>query len=415
MLDEWCEQNAERYWTKNHGPLAHPNNGGAHVIIIDDPQMPKLVEIAKQNDPNRPVIFRSHIQVRADRANDEQTNTARVWNWVWNHVKKCDVFVSHPVPDFVPKNVTSEKVGYMPATTDWLDGLNKRLDNWDTMHYMHEFRMDIGMQQGKFEFDWPNRRYIVQIARFDPAKGIPDVLASYACLRREYMQDVKDPKVIPQLVIAGHGAIDDPDASIIYKETMDAIDELYSEFAKDIIVMRVGPTDQILNVLMQNAHVALQLSTREGFEVKVSEALHAGVPVIATKRGGIPLQVVQERSGYLVDRDVTDEKTGQLVPRDPKDFARDVAKYIHLMLVSTQDYDYHVDYARTHVSDEVSTVGNALCWLYLADTLAKGKPVVPERKWIHDMARKQAKEEGVEFDDSAEEKLPRMDHLQPSQ
>ena len=39
----------------------------------------------------------------------------------------------------------------------------------------------------------------------------------------------------------------------------------------------------VLNVLMANAKFALQLSTREGFEVKVSEALHAGKPVIASR------------------------------------------------------------------------------------------------------------------------------------
>ncbi|KAH3953115.1 hypothetical protein HBH53_036920 [Parastagonospora nodorum] len=417
MLDEWCEQNAARYWIKpDKGPLAHPDQGGAHVIIVDDPQMPKLVDIAKQIDPNRPVIFRSHIQVRADRANDESTNTARVWNWVWQNVKKCDVFVSHPVPDFVPNNVTSEKVGYMPATTDWLDGLNKKMDTWDTMHYMHEFCMDIASDTRKFKFAFPNRKYIVQIARFDPAKGIPDVLASYAYLRRHFMQDEEDIEKIPQLVIAGHGAIDDPDALPIYDETMAAINKLYPEFAEDIIVMRVGPSDQVLNVLMREAHVALQLSTREGFEVKVSEALHAGVPIIATWRGGIPLQVVGDRAGYLIERDVKDKETGQSVARDAGEFAQAVAEKLHLLFTSPTTYDSMSEYASNNVSDEVSTIGNALCWLYLADTLAKGRSVIPERMWIHDMARQLAAEEGVVFEDTkTETKLPRVDLLQPSQ
>jgi glycosyltransferase involved in cell wall biosynthesis len=52
---------------------------------------------------------------------------------------------------------------------------------------------------------------------------------------------------------------------------------------------------------ISNAKVALQLSTREGFEVKVSEALHKGIPVVTTKAGGIPLQVEHGKNGYLVD------------------------------------------------------------------------------------------------------------------
>lgn len=293
MLDEWCEQNAIRYWTKKGGPLAARTAGGADVIIVDDPQMPKLVDIAKRNDAQRPVIYRSHIQVRADLTDTADHPAAGVWSWVWNHIQNCDLFVSHPVADFVPKIVTPEKVCYMPATTDWLDGLNKRLKPWDSQYYMHEFHLDVIRRQEEFKFEFPEsgkREYIVQIARFDPAKGIPDVLAAYAILRREYLNEVPTENT-PQLVIAGHGAIDDPDAQPIYDQTMSFIKNLYPELENDIIVMRVGPTDQTLNALMQNAYIALQLSTREGFEVKVSEALHAGRPVIATKRGGIPLQI----------------------------------------------------------------------------------------------------------------------------
>ena len=31
------------------------------------------------------------------------------------------MFISHPIPEFIPKNVPAEKVVYLPATTDWLD------------------------------------------------------------------------------------------------------------------------------------------------------------------------------------------------------------------------------------------------------------------------------------------------------
>jgi glycosyltransferase involved in cell wall biosynthesis len=403
MLDDWCEQNAKRYWTSKGGPLAARSEGGADVIIVDDPQMPMLVDIAKQHDPERPVIFRSHIQVRADLADQEGTPTAEVWNWVWEHVKKCDVFVSHPVPDFVPKNVTSEKVGYLPATTDWLDGLNKPLSDWDNQYYMHEFHVDILKSGAKFRLAYPERPYIVQIARFDPAKGIDTVLAAYAELRRSYLTSMPatdgeeppkpiDARKIPQLVIAGHGAVDDPDATPIYTRTLATIATQYADLASDIIVMRVGPTDQILNALMRNAHVALQLSTREGFEVKVSEALHHGVPVIATNRGGIPLQVQHLRSGFLVN----------------SEDHMQVAKYLHHLFTDGEAYKHMAAAAESSVSDEVSTVGNALSWLYLADTLAKGGMVKPERKWINDMAREKA---GVKYVVGEETVLPRALNL----
>ena len=41
-----------------------------------------------------------------------------------------------------------------------------------------------------------------------------------------------------------HGAVDDPDASIIYDEVIKLIASKYSKFSKDIVVMRVPPSDQ---------------------------------------------------------------------------------------------------------------------------------------------------------------------------
>jgi len=334
--------------------------------------MPSLVKIAKERDPHRPVIFRSHIQVRGDLADQEDTATAEVWNWIWNHIKDCDVFVSHPVRAFVPKNVTPEKVGYLPATTDWLDGLNKAMHNWDNQYYMHEFGAQC-FKAGMRKLAYPDRSYIVQIARFDPAKGIDDVLASYNELRKEYLKDMPKER-IPQLVIAGHGAVDDPDATRIYDETEQALEEKYSDIRDDVVVMRLGPSDQILNALMSCAHVALQLSTREGFEVKVSEALHKGIPIIATRAGGIPLQVQDGKSGFLVKS------------RDYKA----VAKHLFDLFNDDALHAKMSSFASTHVSDEVSTVGNALAWLYLADTLAKGEVIKPDGRWINDMAREKA-------------------------
>ncbi|KAF2276150.1 trehalose synthase (Ccg-9) [Westerdykella ornata] len=369
MLDNWCQQNADRFWTLRNGALAPRSEGGADVIIIDDPQMPRLIKIAKELDPDRPVIFRSHIQIRADLADQEGSPTSEVWNWAWENIKQADIFISHPVREFVPKTVIPSKVGYMPATTDWLDGLNKPLSDWDAQYYIHEFEGEC-FKQCMNQLQYPAREYIVQIARFDPAKGIPDVLASYAEFRREYMKD-KPIEQIPQLVIAGHGAIDDPDATYIYDQTLDLLDTKYPDVRDDVVVMRLGPIDQLLNALMSVAHVALQLSTREGFEVKVSEALHKGVPIIATRAGGIPLQIEHEKSGFLVE---------------PGDY-KTVAKYLHDLFTDKTLYNKMSLYAATHVSDEVSTVGNALSWLYLAQSLTSGEDVRPNSRWINDMAR----------------------------
>ena len=49
----------------------------------------------------------------------------------------------------------------------------------------------------------------------------------------------------PQLLIVGHGAVDDPDASIIYDQVIQYIaSEPYNIYQKDIVVMRLPPSDQ---------------------------------------------------------------------------------------------------------------------------------------------------------------------------
>lgn len=102
------------------------------------------------------------------------------------------------------------------------------------------------------ELKWPERDYVIQIARFDPSKGIPNVVDSYAKLRGllEKKGGV-DEDEMPQLLICGHGAVDDPDASIIYDQILGLVaSEKYRRYAKDIVVMRLPPSDQRTSFLI---------------------------------------------------------------------------------------------------------------------------------------------------------------------
>jgi glycosyltransferase involved in cell wall biosynthesis len=158
--------------------------------------------------------------------------------------------------------------------------------------------------------------------------------------------------------------------------------------------MRLPANDLLLNNLISHAHVVLQLSTREGFEVKVSEALHAGRPVIATRAGGIPIQVKENVDGFLVE------------PGDHEAVAG------HLMDLFSNEklWEQMSHAAATGVSDEVGTVGNALCWYYLAARLATtqspetgGKKLRGDHRWINDLAREEA---GYPYKEG-ENRLPR--------
>lgn len=180
----------------------------------------------------------------------------------------------------------------------------------------------------------------------------------------------------PKLVICGHGSVDDPDGSIVYDIALQFVEQHLAHIKSLICIMRIGPTDQMLNALLSKAKIVLQLSTREGFEVKVSEALHKGKPVIATLAGGIPLQIQHGKNGFLVDVGDTNS----------------VAGYLFDLWTDSELYDRMCVHAAMSVSDEVTTVGNFLSWLYLGSKLADGNCIRPNKRWINDMAREEANE-----------------------
>ncbi|KAI1371769.1 glycosyltransferase family 4 protein [Hypoxylon crocopeplum] len=377
-ITDWITENANRYWLSKGGPLRPTEEGGADIVVIDDPQMPGLIPLIKQVTPNRPVIYRSHIQIRSDLVAQNDSPQQQAWNFLWDNIRHADMFVSHPIPKFVPDSVPRDLVAYMPATTDWLDGLNKSMNEWDSGYYGSNYNAQCHAQN-MTPLNYPDSKYIIQVARFDPAKGIPAVIDAYGEFRRRANElGLED---IPQLVVTGNSSIDDPDGTLIYDLVMEQIETKYAEFADDISVMRLQANDQLLNTLIAKAHVVLQLSTREGFEVKVSEALHAGRPVIATLAGGIPIQVKDKENGFLVE---------------PDDY-KAVAQHLIELFTDEDLWDRMSNAARNGVSDEVGTVGNALCWFYLANKFSDvgvkkdgAEAFKGNCRWVNDLAREGA-------------------------
>ncbi|KAI0817743.1 glycosyltransferase family 4 protein [Xylaria sp. FL0064] len=386
-ITDWINHNAEMYWLSPGGPLRPVEEGGAHIIVIDDPQMPTLIPLIKKLTPDRPVIYRSHIQIRSDLIAEKGSPQEEAWEFLWKAIRLSDLFISHPIPEFVPRDIPKKMVAYMPATTDWLDGLNKPMGQWASSYYFNLYNRER-MSHQMTKLAYPERKYIIQIARFDPAKGIPTVLRAYASFRKRAEEAGIGMKDIPQLVVVGNSSIDDPDASIVFDEALTQVETSCPELLDDISIMRLQANDQLLNALLSNAHVVLQLSTREGFEVKVSEALHAGRPVIATRAGGIPVQIKEGEDGFLVDPDDHEAVAERLV-----ELCRDPALWARMSRA-----------AATGVSDEVGTVGNALCWYYLAANLAVDKEkLAGDCRWINDLARVDA---GYPYK-ATENRLPR--------
>src|SRR5438093_8258987 len=109
-------------------------------------------------------------------------------------------------------------------------------------------------------------------------------------LVREEMSDV-------QLALVGSMATDDPEGWEFFNDTVE-----YAQGDPDIKILNnlnnVGAIE--VNAFQSQSDVLIQKSTREGFGLTVAEALWKARPMVAGNVGGIPLQIHDGETGYLV-------------------------------------------------------------------------------------------------------------------
>lgn len=347
-FDKWSKKNAKKFNSlfKN-----------SDIIVIDDPQPCGLVPYIKKANPKAKLVYRSHIQLVASKADKKGTPQNITWEFIWNKIKDCDIFISHPKKEFIPKNVPNKKVALMGAATDRLDGLNKEITDNQVHYYMNVLNLLLARER-QTPLDL-TRPYITQIARFDPSKGIPDLLEAYRILC--YNMEKRNAEA-PQLVIAGNSSVDDPDGIPIYNMAKQIIStDKFAKIKENIKLLRLPHYDQLLNVLLRQSLIALQLSYKEGFEVKVTEALMKGKPVVAYKTGGIPLQIKNNVSGYLV-------KTGDI---------KTVSEKLYELLTDKKLYQEMSIAAHNNVDRDANTIVNATYWLYIANKLLRKEKYEP--------------------------------------
>ena len=93
-------------------------------------------------------------------------------------------------------------------------------------------------------------------------------------------------------------ASDDPEGWDWYERTVRRAGE---DFDIHILSNLNGVGNVEVNAFQRAARVVIQKSVREGFGLVVSEALWKGRPVVAGNVGGIPLQIVDGETGFLVN------------------------------------------------------------------------------------------------------------------
>ncbi|HUI54493.1 MAG TPA: glycosyltransferase [Bryobacteraceae bacterium] len=232
------------------------------VIFIHDPQPAGL--ILRKKDIGKHWVWRCHIDVSAPQPD--------VWQFLRPYIEQYDAAI-FSMPDFAQ---LLPVVQYRIAPSiDPLSDKNKPLEQSCIDGVLEKYHIDSG------------KPILTQVSRFDRFKDPLGVIAAYRMVKKRHRC---------QLVLAGGGAVDDPEGEGVLREVRDAADG-----DPDIHVLLMPPfSDLEINALVRASTVVLQKSVREGFGLTVSEALWKRKPVIGGAVGGIKLQVIDGQTGFLV-------------------------------------------------------------------------------------------------------------------
>jgi trehalose synthase len=251
----------ERYNRINAEQLAD----GWDVCIIHDPQPAALASLVGEKAQNW--VWRCHI----DLSTPNPATLSRLLPWL----EAYPATVFH-MQQYVPAGIDG-RAHIVPPAIDPLTPKNMAFSPEDAVYICDQFGIDV------------DRPLMCQVSRFDPWKDPLGVIDAYRIVK-ESMPSV-------QLALVGSMATDDPEGWDFFNSTV-----AHADGDPDIHILNnlnnVGAIE--VNAFQSYSDVVIQKSTREGFGLTVSEAIWKARPFIGGNVGGIPLQIANGESGFLV-------------------------------------------------------------------------------------------------------------------
>lgn len=237
------------------------------LVVIHDPQPLPLIKFYSKHQP---WIWRCHIDL--SNPNEE------VWDYLKSFALAYDQSV-YQMDEFAARGFSSDYEIIRPSIDP------RSMKNSD----LDEDQIEDSLQRVGID---PSRPIISQISRFDKWKDPVGVLKVYKRIREE---------MDCQLVLVGSMATDDPEGQKIFEEVRREANGM------EDVTLAVDAHDVLVNAVQRKSDVVLQKSLKEGFGLTVSEALWKETPVVGSDIGGIPSQIVDGKTGYLVDPQDFDE------------------------------------------------------------------------------------------------------------
>ena len=248
-------------------------------VIIHDPQPLPLIEFYPRKQP---WVWRIHI--------DLSNPNKQLWEFLKNFILKYDVIIISS-EDYRLTDTPVEQRVIHPAI-DPLSPKNMKIPDKVVAKYLKKFNIPT------------DKPIITQISRFDRFKDQEGLIDIFRLVKEQ---------IDCRLVLCGSMALDDPESQQYYERTK----RKANNYVKDQDVILITSENNILvNALQRISDVIVQKSVREGFGLTVTEAMLKEKPVVASKVGGITIQITDGETGFLID------------PNDKEGFAKRIVQIL---------------------------------------------------------------------------------------
>jgi trehalose synthase len=253
-------------WEQYNEMNARELSGGWDVCLVHDPQPAGLYRLVPEKAKGW--VWRCHI----DLSTPNSATIDRLLPYIADYPQ-----VLFHMTEYAPGGMNGN-VNIVPPAIDPLMPKNMALSPEDASYVCEQFGIDV------------DRPLICQVSRFDPWKDPLGVIDTYRIVKQR-VPDV-------QLALVGSMASDDPEGWDFFNATI-----AHADGDPDVHILNnfnnVGAIE--VNAFQSHADVVVQKSTREGFGLTVSEAIWKARPFIGGNVGGIPLQVEDGVTGFLVE------------------------------------------------------------------------------------------------------------------
>ena len=253
----------ERYNIRN----AEAFEGDYDVAVVHDPQ-PAGMRHYRSNGTARRWVWRSHI--------DTSHPNRSFWEFMVPFLAGYEAAI-FSMMDYVGEGVEFPELAVMHPSIDPLSRKNRPMSRSRARRVCRGLGVNT------------DRPVITQVSRYDPWKDPLGVIDAYRIVKKSVPE--------AQLVLMASMANDDPEGWHYLERTQERAAE-----DPDIHLLSFQRNNDLeVNALQTYCDVVIQKSVREGFGLVVAEAMWKEQAVVGGAVGGIPLQITDGETGFLVE------------------------------------------------------------------------------------------------------------------